>query len=339
MRVTTKQIAEEAGVSMTTVTNVLNNRTERVSKKTQEKVQSVIDKYQYIPNMNARSLASSRSGLIGLIYFSENENIDFSDPFVSEILEGIENITRANDYFVLVHNILDVSEIKRIQKYWKFEGFLIVGASSESVINISEAVHRETPVVFIDSHFNVDNQNKLMKKCYFVATDDYEAGRKAAQFLVSKGHRRIAFISYPYSIEYPNVIYYRKQGINDILKEEGIERKSMDGFISTNLDQVIENIGNFTAIIASSDLLAMELIQKLKEKNIDLDNSISIMGFDDLKYSKYIEPSLTTIAIKNINKGEVAASKLINLLKGEEESLETLLDCKLVERDSVFIVK
>lgn len=338
MSVTTKQIAEEAGVSMTTVTNVLNNRTQRVSKKTQEKVQAVIDKYQYIPNMNARSLASSKSGLIGLLYFSENKHIDFSDPFVAEILQGIENITRENDYFVLVHNILDVSEIRQIQKYWKFEGFLIVGASSKSVIGISEVVNKKTPIVFIDSHFTVNEEVNATNNRYFVATDDFLAGQIATNHLIENGHKQIAFISYPYSEEYPNVIYYRKKGFDKALNESGLSNKN-NCFVSTDIDSLTEKLVQYTGIVASSDLLAMELIQKLKENKIEQKEKISIIGFDDLKYSQYIEPALTTIAIKNINKGETAAIKLLNLLRGMDESGETLLDCQLVVRDSVYRVE
>lgn len=339
MSVTTKQIAEEAGVSMTTVTNVLNNRTQRVSKKTQEKVQAVIDKYQYIPNMNARSLASSKSGLIGLLYFSENKHIDFSDPFVAEILQGIENITRKNDYFVLVHNILDVVEIKRIQKYWKFEGFLIVGASSKSVIGISEVVNKKTPIVFIDSHFTSNEEVNAENNRYFVATDDFVAGQTATKYLIEQGHRQIAFVSYPYSEEYPNVIYYRKKGFDKVLNDEGIINENSNSFVSTNIEELIEKLSQYTAVVASSDLLAMELIQQFKENKLIEPKKISIVGFDDLKYSKYIEPALTTIAIQNINKGETAATKLLNLLQGLEESSETLLDSKLVVRDSVYTVE
>ena len=120
-RITIKQIAEEAGVSMTTVSNVLNKKTHRVSEEKIQLIEEIIEKHHYIPNMNARSLVNSSSKLIGLLYYSKENDFIFSDPFTSELLAGIEKESKRNGYFVLVHNVTSINDILTLQKNWNFD--------------------------------------------------------------------------------------------------------------------------------------------------------------------------------------------------------------------------
>lgn len=337
MKVTTKQIAKEAGVSMTTVTNVLNNRNGRVSEKTREKVLSIIEKYNYTPDMNARSLSSSTSNLIGLLYCSYDEGINFSDPFVSEILEGIEQITKANGYFVLVHNVYNLNDIRQVQKNWKFDGFIVVGASFSDLEAMHDIFDINTPVVFLDTHYYSEFAESIysLENRYFIATDDIDAGRLAGDYLIRQGHEKIAFYSYEFDKNTANVINFRLIGLRSILNANSVELPESAIFSIKEIEDFVDCISNYTAIVASSDKLAIQLLHYLKQEDTFKGLNISIIGFDDITYSKFVDPPLTTIRLNNVDKGKEAATLLLNTFDGKEISKSTLLKGKLIVRESV----
>ncbi len=149
-----KDIAKKAGVSPTTVANVIHGNYARVSNLTRKKVEECIKKYNYAPNMGARILASNNSSIIGVIMFMEprwNETV-LEDPFSSAILGALEQEIRANGYFFMLHTTSSKEEIVRLSKTWKLAGLILVWVPN----NIGQIIlnNVESPVVFIDSNFN-----------------------------------------------------------------------------------------------------------------------------------------------------------------------------------------
>lgn len=335
-RITIKQIAEEAGVSMTTVSNVLNKKARRVSEDKIKLIEEIIAKYNYIPNMNARSLVNSSSRLIGLLYYSRQDNFVFSDPFTSELLSGIEKESKKNGYFVLVHNVTSVQDILTLQKNWNFDGFIIVGVSSFKLNEINKVVSK--PVVYIDTYLEESDKEHIFKQKdrLFVNTNDYQASYMAMQHLIECGHREIAFLSFDFEMDTPSVIQSRYQAYMDVLLENKLTKNEFLVFGEKDFHKIYQTLDQFSAILVTSDYLAARLVKYLKNRSSYKMEKTSIIGFDDIYFSELMDPGLTTIRLNPSEKGKVAFTELQRMLIGDViEDQFILLEGELIVRESV----
>ncbi|EUJ33701.1 LacI family transcriptional regulator [Listeria floridensis FSL S10-1187] len=337
MKITIRQIAEEAGVSMTTVSNVVNKRQHRVSQDKIEQIEKIIKKYNYTPNMNARALVQSSSNLIGLLYYADNDQFNFADPFVAEVLEGIEQKARALGYFTLVHAVVSVEDVESVQSNWKFEGFIGVGVSEEFFEEVNQRI--QAPVVFLDTHLS-DRNYEIAKKQHnraFVNTNDYEASYKATNFLIEQGHQDIAFFTYPFKADRTGVIRERYRGYLEALENAGLDYDNDKLFFHDDFEAIAKTLDGYSAIVVTADFLAVELIHYLKERNLYDKEKTSIIGFDDIRYARLSDPPLTTIRLDSIRKGELGMETLHSIIQDDnaDTSRYTSLDGELVIRKSV----
>ncbi|MGI6155284.1 MAG: LacI family DNA-binding transcriptional regulator [Enterococcus lemanii] len=335
-RITIKQIAEEAGVSMTTVSNVLNKKTHRVSEETIQLVEEIIKKYNYIPNMNARSLVNSSSRLIGLLYYSKQGEFAFSDPFTSELLAGIEKESKKNGYFVLVHNVTSINELLTLQQNWNFEGFIIVGVSASHFSNVNQAIKK--PTIYIDTYLFKEDYEKVQEQDdrLFINTNDYGAGILAMEHFVTCGHKDIAFLSYEFEKELPGVIEKRFQAYKNILGKYQYPLSKANIFVEEDFEKIDQSLNNFSAILVTSDYLAIKLIKFLKLKGNYSVERTSIIGFDDVYFSEYVDPGLTTIRLNPSQKGRIAFEGLMNICQNQPIAEQfKLLKGELILRESV----
>nr|WP_301426225.1 LacI family DNA-binding transcriptional regulator [Carnobacterium sp.] len=323
MKITIKEIAQEAGVSMTTVSNVINNKKKRVSKETVEIIEKIIKKYNYIPNMNARSLVKSSSKMIAVIYYNSVTDISFNDPFMAELLSGIEKEAKANNHFVLIRNITTIEEIADLQKNWSIGGFIIVGLLKEYFLDINKMI--TVPTIYIDAYI----PNTYLKKennienTLFLNSDDWKGMSLSTQYLIDSGHKNIAFLSYINSED--GVIQQRLESYKHTLLINGLvfNKKSIfqvsekDGpeSIEKQLEKIVETLKDITAIVTTADILAAHLIKTLKIKKYKIPEDLSIVGFDNMHFSSFLEPPLTTIQQNVEEKGKIA----MKLLLGQEE--------------------
>lgn len=333
MRVTIKKIAEEAGVSVTTVSNVINNKAHRVSKDKKELIQSIIKKYNYSPNMNARALVKSSSRLIGLLYFSEKPKLDFSDPFVTEVLEGIERVAKERGFFILVHSVSSFEDIEEVQKNWKFEGFIAVGFSQQLFKEANEIV--QGPIVFLDTHLEA-TLNKTIKSYpnrYFINTNDFQAAYDATSYLLNRGLTSIAFLSYAFDENQTSVIQQRYLGYKAALAQnnQGINEQ----LVFTDEEQVdmLKKIDNYQGVLVTADYLALKFIHFLKQHGAYDKQALSIIGFDDIAYSELNDPPLSTVRLDQISKGEKAMQMIVDISEKQEIVKQvTLLEGELILR-------
>lgn len=339
MKITIKQIAEESGVSVTTVSNVINKKAHRVSADKIKLIESIMKKYNYTPNMNARSLVKSSSRLIGLLYYSENERINFADPFVTEILEGIEKKAKEYGYFTLIHNITSVEDVEAVQMNWKFEGFIAVGVSESFFAAIDHKI--QAPVIFIDTHLSEETKQEVKtskwERC-FIHTDDKKVGYQATDYLANCGHEQIGFLSYPFKIDATGVIHSRFEGYKQALAEHGLQYDDRLSFTSFEFEKIVTQLDKITALVVTADFLAVEFIHYLKENHCYDPKHISIIGFDDIRYAKLMDPPLTTIRLDQVRKGELAVDVLASRTTNKETEQEKnfILPGELIERESVM---
>lgn len=336
MRVTMKQIAQEAGVSVMTVSNVINGKGGKVSADRRLEIEKIIKKYNYSPNMNAKALVNASSRLIGLLYYSDGAGYDFSDPFATEVLSGIETVAKKENYFILIHNVNSLEDIQEIQSNWAFSGFIAVGFYQEIYLKMVEAV--SVPIVFVDTHLDNEGEALQNEDVYFVKTDDYLQAKKAVNFLYSQGHEAIGFLSYNFDLSIVGVIERRFNGYKDSLKENGLSFDESLIFNDSDFDQVIDHLDQLSAIFVTADYLAMNFIKYLRDRGLYDVNKLSIISVDDIKYAELNNPPLTTIRLNQVDKGTVALERIIQHVNKQAKIPKvTIIEGELIERDSVSV--
>ena len=207
-RVSIKDVAREAGVSATTVSYVLNrNPDETISAETTQRVLAV-RRLHYVPNLNARSLSSRRSNLIGVLIpqTEPGKEFMFSNPFYGELLSAIEYTARKNGYHLLLSGTQEDQSYVSVAQNRGVDGIIIVGAYPGR--NLEELRGMNVPIVLVDSY---------VKDAAFhtIGIEDREGARMATEYLLRKGHREVAFVSG--SIREHGVNSKRYQGYCDAL--------------------------------------------------------------------------------------------------------------------------
>ncbi len=332
--ITLRDIAREAGVSITTVSNVINEKKCRVSKELVERIKEIIQRENYVPNLTARTLAKNSSRIIGVInHLVPKLNGGFLvDPFHNAFISGIEERVREKGYFVMVRTVEDAKGLQTIHRNWNLDGLILTGLFKddflESVINL------EIPFALIDSY--VDQPD-----VYNVGLEDMQGGYLATKYLIEHGHRVIAFASPPVK---PNgVIDQRLQGYKKALEEYDLSFNPdlvFQGEITIpegiKLGIRLGQRPDITAVFANADILAAGIISGLQEIGLSVPKDKSIVGFDDNYLSLITSPRLTTIHQNAEEKGAIATEMIFAQINKDESQIHNvILPVSLIERDSV----
>ncbi len=335
---TIKQIARKAGVSPTTVSNVLNGRTDKVSSETLTLVRSVLDSENYTPNLAAQILAHKKSHIIGVIVYNAPRPGEtmFEDPFTSTILGAFEEAIRKHGYYMMVHVTHSVEEVVKLAKTWKLDGLLIMWLSDEAIKILLET--SETPTVFLDSYYN-GRHNRF----YNVGLDDFKGGYEATKYLIQKGHKNIAVLTDEEDIT--TSYNQRILGYKKALEDENIHFSERN-IISTSriketrlkeLKKIAQNSEKFTALFFLADYYAAEAVSFFQDNDVQIPEDLSVIGFDDNIYSRIIHPQITTIHQDTFERAQTAVTMLLQIIKGENiEQKNIKMSVKLIERDTVI---
>lgn len=329
-----KAIAEKAGVSTATVSNVINGNHHKVSKETLQKVQKIIEENDYQPNATARSLASKESRIIGVVVpnVSIEENF-FAHAHDAQILALLENYIRRQGYYLMVRCVNKCEEVIPLFSSWNVDGMIFFGTFKSEVEAIQSRLH--VPTVFIDTYAE---ELKITN----IGIDDYKGGYLAARYLLGKGHRKIAFVG-P-DINSPGVIQQRYQGFCDACAEKGIEVTPNHVFESYTLYRNGIQVGQeiamsdikFTAVSAMSDTVAFGVMEGLRLCGMNVPNDISVIGFDDLPECCFANPKLTSISQKVEQKALLAGEYLFKMIHEKQTiAVNEKIDVEIVERQSV----
>lgn len=333
---TLKDIAAEAGVSIMTVSNVINENYSRVSEKNILKIKELIKKYNYVPNLSARSLSSKSSKIIVTFLPKDDPLVNyFSNPYMGELFGEIETLIRKQDYFVLIRSLEKISSIPTILKNWNADGAIILTHQSHS--DMKTITHSsECPVVFIDSYDTEDFA------ALTVGINEYKGGYTATKHLIYNGHKKIAFAG-PYS-ETNDIVYNRYLGYRAALKEAGIEYSS-SRVIKTNTTYedgirigkaIANNAYDVSAVFATADILAIGIMEGLHRNGMIVPNDLSVVGFDNLQICSFVTPKLTTISQNVRQKAESAVNLLMQAIRDNSFRKSAInLDVELKERQSV----
>lgn len=339
--ITIKEIAERAGVSATTVSNVLHGNTSHTSEETTEKVKKIIKEQNYVPNMGAMILAHSFSKIIGVIlqYTTRGAEKTFMDPFEGELLSALEEEIRKNGYYTMLYVATSVSEVIALAATWKIDGLIIIGLQPDECGLLRSSTSQ--PMVFVDCYFNNDGG-----EYYNVGLADREGSRTMTDYLISIGHKKIAFLADSSSPR--GVDKERLEGVRAAFEENNLEFTDRN-FISISrdgnkrykiLDSLAANRKDYTALFFSSDYYAFDALTYFAGKNIRVPEDYSLAGFDDNVFSRTAHPKISTVHQDVSEKGILAVQMLLKLIKKQPVAEKNItLPVSLITRESTAGIK
>jgi DNA-binding LacI/PurR family transcriptional regulator len=331
VRITINDVAKLSNVSKSTISRVIN-RSGPVSTQTREKVMQAVDALNYQPNEIARSLSLKRTKTIGVLVQ------DIRNPYYAESCWHAERVFKKYDYKIIISNADNNREDEATMldgmRFHNVDGILCVGIQEESSRIVSFLSKTDIPVVVVDREIKGFDVKK-------VVLDNEYGGQLVADYLVSLGHRNIAFVTSQFTqAERCRLDGFKKAfAVRNLpLLPEYIITQSEEMWHKGECPELVKLMKSGpvpTAIFASNDFKAFHVVNILKKSNILVPDDVSLVGYDDVDAASYVSPSLTTVhqpVDKVIDRGAEMLMKLIN--NEEIEEIETVLRPWLVERES-----
>lgn len=325
-----EEVAREAGVSVATVSRVLN-KSNAVAVNTRIKVETIIKKLNYEPNMLGRNLRRSESRMILALM------PNMSNPFYTKIVHGIEDVARKSGYSVLLCQT-DLN-LEREKIYIN----LLKQKLADGLISMDPTLDKGTLK-------DVGVKYPIIQCCEYseevnipyITIDNYNAGYKAVKHLLSIGRKRIALINSDNKFQYARL---RQQGYKKAIEEAGLEYKE-EYVINGELDfesgqramkQLLSLEIKPDAVFLVSDVLAIGALKSLKEARVSVPEDIAIVGFDNIQFATMTNPSITTIAQPMYEIGCQSCKMLIEKIKNKEAKIDNIvMDFELIIRESTM---
>ena len=326
--VTIQDVARTAGVSVSTVSRVLNDKDD-VAPETYQKVRDVIEELSYTSSLAARSMRSRRTNVIGLIV------PDVADSFSIQVMKGVNQAIFELDYDLIIYTSGSIRKHSAAEREQYFVS-LLNGSITDGVIIVTPAAtsfSTAAPVVTIDP-------NNECPECLMITATNLAGAMAAMEYLIGLGHRRIGFIGGRPDLQ---CAQRRLQGYQDGLRQANIPLDPdmiAAGDFSTETSrlcarQLLSVSNPPTAIFAANDQSAIGTIETAREMGLRVPEDLSVIGFDNIPEAAYFLPALTTVDQFIEEMGRVATEKLIGLIQGQAlESDLYKMPTQLVVRDS-----
>ncbi|WP_173915707.1 LacI family DNA-binding transcriptional regulator [Halobacillus sp. Marseille-Q1614] len=330
---TIKHIAQQAGVSVTTVSRALNGYSD-VNAKTRKKIKKVAKELNYSPNSLARSLVKNQSETIGLLVSGFSKE-SVKDGFTVEVMSGINNYAAETEYDLVLFNTDSSRQRKKtytqLCKERRVDGVILQGIKRDDPY-LQEVLESDIPCVFIDIPVSSEHVG-------YVSTNNVEGAKQAVLYLLENGHQEVAMIN---GHQQAFVSQERLEGYKQALDEFNLpykENLTVDGgFMEEEAYQkalsLLKDHESIDGLFCASDLMAIGAMRAAKELNIKIPEDLSIIGYDDIPLARYVSPSLTTISQDKYELGFQAAKMLVSMLKQQSAPERCILETKLIVRES-----
>lgn len=337
---TIKDIAERAGVSTATVSNVIHGNTKKVSPATIELIEKLIKEMGYVQKMGLSVLNNGSSKMVAVVIRTHKKYEDavISDPFYGKILGFIEEKLRGQGYYMMLYSTDDVNEVFRTVMAWNIDGVIALSFSRNDCNKIWHLIHK--PVISIDA-YGISHDDTPVTN---IGLDDSTGGALMTEYLLQCGYDNILVgATNDYGVDYSR--WTGAKEMFDEIMEGDREKKirlvnigetviSRESFYQQILRQV--PFPKRTAVFFLSDFFAIEAISYLASRGLRVPEDLGIAGFDDITYAHLTVPKLTTIHQNMERKAELAVTELLNAIKDPVYmGKEVLLDVMLIARDSV----
>lgn len=334
MKVTLKQIADSLGLSVATVSKVLNNKDYDISEPTKKMVLDKAKELNYTVNEIAKSMKTNRTKTLGIII------PDIKNSFFTDMATAIEEEAIKNGYSIFLSNSYEklereIYQIKTLIS--KRADGIIIAATNERDSIREKKILIDRPIVSIDRNLNYNNVIAS------IDSDNFGGAYCATYYLIKLGHSNIMYISGPVNT---NTTKERKNGYIKALKDSNIKINKQfirygNYTVEFGYNTIMKNPlpNNISAILCGNDLIAVGVMKALKQKGISVPNEINIIGIDNTDISAVVSPSLTTISQPSDEIGKLAVKTLINYFNGEKYDKYVRLNQKLIVRESTCIYK
>lgn len=311
---TLKDVAEMAGVSVSTISYVLNGK-KKVRPETQKRIDEAIEKLEYYPNLNASSLKTKRFMTVGVIAS------DLKNLFIVDVLCSIESELNKQGYCMIVCNSENSAEKEKrcLQSLMarNIDGLILIATGENSFARLKKT---ELPIICID--------RDLDKKYISIRTDHIFGGELATKHLISKGYRKILYIGnkhYNFSNE-------REKGYIKAMQEAGLSDNMQSVYLTSLLmddayliiRKMLDNKREFDAVFACLDYYAIGVLKALNEKGISVPGQVGVIGYDDVLPAALSFPGLTTIAQPKDEIGIAAVNNLLKIINNEKIEKKTI---------------
>ncbi|NOX60946.1 MAG: LacI family transcriptional regulator [Chloroflexi bacterium] len=328
-RVSIKDIAEAAGVSHSTVSRALHG-TGRMSDETRRRIVALAKEMGYTPDAQARSLVRGRTYTVGVVVTT------IADPFVSDVVDGIEHVAQEAGYSVF----LSSSHIDPEREMAVVETFrqrrvdaVIVTSSRVGSLYADDLEEFGVPIVLI----NNQHEGQYL---YSVSADEVQGARTATEHLLGLGHQRIGYIGSSFR---PVSSRRRQLGYRRALEAHGIPYNSWLQVSPTVKRDVDAGRAGFealwkhrpTAVFTYNDMTALGVMQAARARGVIIPDDLSLIGFDNIEFTQFVAPTLSTVHQPRKTMGRAAMEMALTLLRGELiEENDILFPCRLVVRES-----
>jgi DNA-binding LacI/PurR family transcriptional regulator len=330
MRVSIKDIARRAGVSHSTVSRALAD-SPLVNVETKARIEQLAREMDYTPSAIARAMSTRHTHTVGIVVTT------IADPFVAEVVRGIEETALDRGYSVILCGSSDdpereVSAVRGLREQWV--DAVIVTASRVGSF-YAQLTEIQVPVVLI-------NNQQPGEYSFSVRSDDFCGGQLVGQYLLELGHRRIAYIS---GREAATSSQLRLQGCQDALQTASVSIPAKwvvsgdgkPGGGQRAAQHLLEQSVHPTAIFCYNDQTAMGALRAIKSLGLSVPENVSLVGYDDIASALYLDPPLTTVAQAKYELGQRAMDMALALIAGQEVQ-DALLKPELVIRSSCLSV-
>lgn len=308
-----------------------------INENTKKKIEKIAQEMGYVRNVYATMLKSSVTHTIGVIM------PDSSNPFFSEVFKGIDKAAQERDYQIIIMNSEGVYEneekfIKTLLER-RVDGILLF-PMQESYEDIRELIKEHFPMVLVGREIDEWNVDEIF-------SDEVKGGYIATKHLIEKGRTKIKMIT---DQLYNSASFGRLEGFKKALKEKGISFSENDvkvchhvheGYhVQAGYDKTMEMLQKkekFDGIFCYNDLIAYGAIKALKEKKVKIPQEVSVVGYDDIRFSRLIEPELTTVKVHKFEMGYQAFQMIYKRIKNKNKvnsSTRKVLDVELIVRNS-----
>lgn len=330
MKVTIKDIAKEANVSITTVSLIINDKGQRFSEETHARVKTAIAKLDYQPHYFAKNLNKTKSNTIGFIVS------EITNPFFAELAKVIEDVLVEQGYLVLLCN--SSSDREREERYvdemlYRFvDGVFLAGTVSDNAHLLEKLKKRKVPYILLDRPSEYSQTNGIF-------IDDFAGGVEATNYLITHQHQAIGCIT---ANEHFSNIHQRAQGYLAAMASQG----------NTPVVEIADEVNEYSgyqlagklldkgvsAIFACSDIMAFGVYKAAAERGFKIPEDLSVIGFDDINLTHFMLPPLTTITQPTKAIGEHAARQMLEMIEtGNLVVPNKVLDIALKKRSSVIM--
>jgi len=335
MKMTIKKIAELAGVSISTVSKIINNYDD-VGEETKQRVLRIMQEHEYRPSYSAKVLATNKTNLIGVV-FAGKLNIDFNHVFFVDVMNSFKK-----KIGLLGYDLLFFSNEKFHQsgedyyarcKYFQVDGCIII-AGDEVEPYVYELDHSDIPCIGIDIVLSGKNSGYIM-------TDNTKIAYKVVEHFYLQDYREIGYIG---STRLSEISTMREVSFREALASFGLtinedwfvygtDFYEQSGYLS--MKQLIErNAALPKAIFAASDLLAIGAMRALKEHHLRIPEDVALIGCDDIDACKYTSPPLSTIRQDKDKIGKLAALMLYDVMNHQMKKPNAMVEPELIVRGS-----